>query len=85
MGIVQENLANKPMPEVQQTEHGVTYVKAATETPIEPVAQEKVETPQEPAAPVAHTELGSVPEVKAEKPVAKKKGGRPKKSDKKKK
>lgn len=74
MGIVQENMANKPMPEVQQTEHGVTYVKAATETPIEAVeaAVEKVEpAPVEPSA-----------EKVAEK---KKKGGRPKKSDKKKK
>lgn len=78
MGIVQENMANKPMPEVQQTEHGVTYVKAATETPIEPVAQEKVETPQEPDAPAQRE-----PDVAVQKPVAKKKGGRPKKSDKK--
>lgn len=78
MGIVQENMANKPMPEVQQTEHGVTYVKAATETPIEPVdaAVEKVEpAPVEPSA-------EKVAEKVAEK---KKKGGRPKKSDKKKK
>ena len=50
MGICQENLASKPMPEVHETEHGTVYVTAATETPVE-AAVEKVEpAPARPSA-----------------------------------
>lgn len=78
MGICQENLAAKPMPEVHETEHGAVYVTAATETPVE-AAVEKVEPA--PAKPSAE----KVAEKTAEKSVRngeKKKGGRPKKSNK---
>ena len=78
MGICQENLAAKPMPEVHETEHGAVYVTAATETPVE-AAVEKVEP-----AP-ARSSAEKVAEKTAEKSVKnaeKKKGGRPKKSNK---
>ena len=78
MGICQENLAAKPMPEVHETEHGAVYVTAATETPVE-AAVEKVEpTPARPSS-------EKVAEKTAEKSARngeKKKGGRPKKSNK---
>lgn len=73
MGIVQENRFDAPQPDVNETEYGATYVTAARETPVAPAvvaAEEKVEEEVSPAESPAAVE--------------KKKGGRPKKSDKKK-
>lgn len=78
MGICQENLASKPMPEVHETEHGAVYVTAATETPIEAAVEKVGPAPARPSA-------EKVAEKTAEKSVKngeKKKGGRPKKSNK---
>ena len=43
MAIVQEDRLDAPRPEVDETEYGAQYVKAATETPVEEKKQESVE------------------------------------------
>ena len=65
-----------PRPEVQETDYGAKYVKAATETKAE-------ETVELDAAPEATEEVSPQPEdvkpVEEEEKPKKKKGGRPKK------
>lgn len=83
MGILQENRFDAPQPDVQNTEYGATYVKAATESPVDEVPVEKEE---EVVAAAEHPAVDDEPEVKVEtaneeKPAVKivKKTGRPKK------
>lgn len=46
MAIVQENRYDAPHPEIEETDYGAQYVKAATETPIEePIVIDEPETP----------------------------------------
>lgn len=79
MAIIQENRFNAPHPEVTESEYGVQYVKAATETPV--AGEPEEEKPEAEAT----VETGGVVEEKpAETPVAvKKKTGRPRKDAKK--
>lgn len=91
MGIRQQKRPYAPHPEVQSTDYGAKFIKAATETPAGTVALEQVV--DEPSvtedAPVSETPIVTEPtpqveeEVKVEqpaKPAARKgKGGRPKK------
>ena len=45
MAVIQEDRLDAPRPEVEETDYGAQYVKAATETPVvEPV---KEETPED--------------------------------------
>lgn len=41
MGIIQENRLNAPQPEVNDTDYGARYVKAATETPVSEIPPAK--------------------------------------------
>ena len=68
MGIIQENRSDFPQPEVNETKYGATYVKAATETPI---VKEPVSEPS--------SSVSDEPSAEA----ARKRSGRPKKSNKK--
>ena len=86
MGIRQQKRPYAPHPEVQSTDYGAKFIKAATETPAGTVALEQVV--DEPSvtedAPVVTEPTPQVEEeVKVEqpeKPAARKgKGGRPKK------
>ena len=43
MAIVQEDRLDAPRPEVEETDYGAQYVKAATETPVEEPKEESVE------------------------------------------
>ena len=72
MAIRQELRKDAPKMEVQETDYGAKYVKAATETKIEDVT-DMTETPPaaEPAVEEAPVEVPKVAE--------KKKGGRPRK------
>lgn len=68
MAIVQENRFDAPVPEVSETDYGAKYVTAATETPVAE-APAAMESSEEPAEAPA---------------VERKKGGRPRKGEKKK-
>ena len=72
MAIRQELRKDAPKMEVQETDYGAKYVKAATETKIEDVT-DMTETP-----PAAEPAVEEAP-VEAPKVAEKKKGGRPKK------
>jgi hypothetical protein len=83
MGIRQQKRPFAPQPQVQSTDYGAQYVKAATETPANEV---KVEEPVKEEEPVAETPVvdAPAPEVKNEEPAKpdparKGRGGRPKK------
>lgn len=83
MAIVQEDRFNAPQPEVETTDYGVQYVKAATETPVnEPVVLDPVDDDSQESNETVETANTESPASPAEeKP--KKKGGRPKKDAKK--
>ena len=84
MGIVQENRFDAPRPEIQDTEYGAQYIKAATEKPIEDKEPLVLDEPEpEVKDPVAAEPVEQAPVEAAVS--EKKKAGKPKKSDKKKK
>ena len=43
MAVIQEDRLDAPRPEVEETDYGAQYVKAATETPVEEPKEESVE------------------------------------------
>ena len=76
MAVIQENRLDAPRPEVEETDYGAQYVKAATETPVvEPV---KEETPEEESIEQTAEETPSEA-VEVKRPVKK---GRPRKKSK---
>lgn len=84
MGIVQENRFDAPQPDVKNTEYGATYVKAATENPIDEAPAEKKEEEAHSDAPAVEAESVEAPAaatMKKAAPVknAVKKTGRPRK------
>ena len=95
MGIRQQKRPHAPRPEVRETDYGASYVKAATERPLEPEVVKPEDQKKKEEAVAA--EVGQAPVVEDEQAVAeeaksvvseekkpsvkpKKKGGRPKKT-----
>lgn len=72
MGIRQEKRVDAPRPDVQETDYGAKFIKASTETKIEPTVDLTPEDDKEDEPAVVEA-----PVVKEKE--SKKKGGRPKK------
>ena len=78
MAIRQELRKDAPKMEVQETDYGAKYVKAATETKIEDVT-DMTEAPADAEPAVDEAPVVEESPVEAPKVAQKKKGGRPKK------
>lgn len=74
MAIKQEKRPFAPRPQVQDTDYGAQFIKAATETSVNEVKDEEPETEE----PVAEAPVVEEKPAKAE-PAKKGKAGRPKK------
>ena len=75
MAVIQEDRLDAPRPEVEETDYGAQYVKAATETPVD---EKKDEAPKEESVEQSAEETPSEA-VEVKRPVKK---GRPRKKSK---